>query len=546
MAERYAAWAWRAIEDGYWIEAEAALERAGDFADVSSDLSYLLALARSHQNRPQGAILEALGKALETGRWNRFTAAEARLMQAESLIRIRAFSGALQSLASLPESGERMRLRLLALRGLEDIPAFRTAMAQALERYPRSSWPLRLFFTYSAGRVPGGNETALMQTALQRLPVFLDSENDSSLACLAVPFIRDTAEARRILAAYLAKGPVDPAALPQALNLGLMDEGEVLEELFSHPVLDKALILSVWGFLGTPEGRDLFRRNLLRFSGVITEDADKDGYPEARIRCEDGQVTACQYDDDQDGLDELEIAFSGGIPLWAKTVMFGEPGYRRSGVPAVPDFALPVGATDRQEALILWEQYPAVLRVELGDMSYIPHPAEFSFRPVSFEEFGGIDEGFLFPVRDSPALRLTRRSMVSFSAFIQRPSREFSGAVERVEMKGGIPQRASEILNGRAVSATEFRMGRPYIQRIDLDLDGRMETVRRFRSASGPMEDPLDYAGIIEYSESDWNGDGIFEYGEEHFSDGSVVRSFDFNGDGIREYTERSGGALNQ
>jgi hypothetical protein len=39
-------------------------------------------------------------------------------------------------------------------------------------------------------------------------------------------------------------------------------------------------------------------------------------------------------------------------------------------------------------------------------------------------------------------------------------------------------------------------------------------------------------------SESDWNGDGIFETGEQYLPDGSIIYSWDTNGDGIRDYSE--------
>ncbi|MDR3276424.1 MAG: hypothetical protein LBT11_04320, partial [Treponema sp.] len=42
-AERYAEWAAGAMAEGRWTEALEALERAQDFAAVSSDLSYMLA-----------------------------------------------------------------------------------------------------------------------------------------------------------------------------------------------------------------------------------------------------------------------------------------------------------------------------------------------------------------------------------------------------------------------------------------------------------------------------------------------------------------------
>jgi hypothetical protein len=94
---------------------------------------------------------------------------------------------------------------------------------------------------------------------------------------------------------------------------------------------------------------------------------------------------------------------------------------------------------------------------------------------------------------------------------------EFPGAIEVVELSASIPIRAREYLNGRMISETDFLRGRPIAQRIDLDLDGRMETFRRFRRVSlvvdgilPPPETLLDYERDFEYVESDWDGDGIF------------------------------------
>ena len=74
MALRYAEWAKNTIEQGLWNEALAGLERASDFSNVSSDISYLLALARSQTNMDRGSVLEALEMALVADRWTLFSA----------------------------------------------------------------------------------------------------------------------------------------------------------------------------------------------------------------------------------------------------------------------------------------------------------------------------------------------------------------------------------------------------------------------------------------------------------------------------------------
>ena len=57
-----------------------------------------------------------------------------------------------------------------------------------------------------------------------------------------------------------------------------------------------------------------------------------------------------------------------------------------------------------------------------------------------------------------------------------------------MELNQGIPVRAREFVDGLMVSETEFLRGRPQLQRVDLDLDGHMETVRFFRRNYREME----------------------------------------------------------
>ncbi|MDR3145765.1 MAG: tetratricopeptide repeat protein [Treponema sp.] len=553
VAERYAGWARRAMDEGRWTEAEAALERAADYADVSSELSWLLALVRLHEKRLPGAVLEALRRAIAADRWESYPPEEVRLLEAALLIRFRFYAEALESLSRIPEGADAALLRLRALMGLRDLSRFRGAMKDSLERYPRDPRQAELLFAFGGGLLPGDSDRELMDTALRRLPLLLEGAPD--LAWMAVPFIGDTEEARRRIAAYRAGGGRSPAAIPAALRLGLIGERQALEELFSAsgvppaapgsglwtgavpggeallsgvsaiminaaagpdspeegPVLDKALLLSVWELLRNTAGREAFRRNLLRFSGVIIEDRDGDGFPESAAWYEDGLIRRYVYDEGQDCLPELTVFFDGGLPFRGETAVFPE-----------------AGEGEAERALVFWERYPSVLRVELGERRYFPQPLAFFFRPLRFRELGGDGPaGFMYPETEGNSLRIGRRSLVSSAVTIEEPGEVFRDAVRRVEMDGGVPRRSSEWLDGRPVSVTEFVSGRPFLQRIDLDLDGRPETIRRYGEG-----------GLLLSAESDWDGDRIFETGEEYFPDGRVSRSWDMDRDGIREYIE--------
>jgi hypothetical protein len=537
-AEQYAAWAADAMSRNEWPAALAALERAADYGDVSSDLSLLLARARDHEGLSCGAVLEALWRALEADRWKKYTAAEARLLEAATLVRLRNYDGALRVLARIPGGERETELALSALKGLSDDGAFRRAAGEAFDRYPRNVRVVRIFFEYAARRTPARGDDALMAAVLRHLPLLL--EEDPELAFLAAPFVRNGEEAGRLAASYRAlfapPSRPSPASIPAALNAGLVDDFAAADELFGaggEVELDRDLVLSVFGLLRGEEGRDYFNRNFLAFSGVIVEDSDGDGFYESRTRYQDGEIQDYRRDADQDRLPELAVIFSGGKPVRAEQVVLPEPG---TGT-------LPMKDGERIKARIEWEKYPAALSAELEGCVYIPRPLDFFFSPFRFVELCGSGErgGLLYPRYEEEYPRLSRRSLVSFSIQMRRPSAEFRGADECVDLDQGVPRRAVETLDGRVVSVTEFEQGRPLLQRVDLDLDGRMETVRRFRRLGphvpGQAEDLLEWRKELAFTESDWNGDGRYETAEEYLPGGERRYYGDMDGDGTRDYS---------
>jgi hypothetical protein len=105
------------------------------------------------------------------------------------------------------------------------------------------------------------------------------------------------------------------------------------------------------------------------------------------------------------------------------------------------------------------------------------------------------------PVADQVTPRLTERSLFSFAVSLTRPGVIIPGSVERIEYSRGIPCYSVETLNGRAAARTEFDGGYPALRKLDLDLDGRFETIERYNKNS---REPA----VIE---TDFDGDGVFE-----------------------------------
>jgi hypothetical protein len=82
-------------------------------------------------------------------------------------------------------------------------------------------------------------------------------------------------------------------------------------------------------------------------------------------------------------------------------------------------------------------------------------------------------------------------------------------------------------LDGKIAAETEFSpSGYPVVQRADMNLDGRMETIRQYSRSS---------YGLVVSTESDWDGDGMYEYAEVLQADGTIRRYWDLDKDGTRE-----------
>jgi hypothetical protein len=194
----------------------------------------------------------------------------------------------------------------------------------------------------------------------------------------------------------------------------------------------------------------------------------------------------------------------------------------------------PVKAEERIKTTLFWEQYPAVLESHCDGATYIPKPFDFFYFPLYFTKLES--GGALYPERNPHPPELSRQTLMAQALLIERPSREFPGGIERIALDQGVPQRAWEMLNGRVVSETDYRLGVPRIQRIDLDENGSMETVRTFILQKN-SEEPVKIAS----SQSDWNEDGLYEY-EEQFSytedSYRVIRFWDVDRDGVREFSD--------
>jgi tetratricopeptide (TPR) repeat protein len=580
-AQKYVEWVKKAIDEGQWKDALAAALRAADFSNVSSDISYQLAFVMSHEGKSRKSVIETLDSALDINRWVIYNENQALLLKARQLVATRKYLSALAVLEKAGESADSAVIRLLALRGMAfslngaegydpvlALSRFRGQVLAAMDRYSRDPRPLRIFFEYARNTKPGPSWLAqsdnnLLELALKRLPFVIEA--DPELAWLAAPFMRDTEQAKRYVSTYRAGGipsvynrdfMPSPPSIPVALNLGLLDDTRAVEELFSgarginyvippgiafddNPVLDAGVMNEVFSLLRSEEGRDLFMQKLLSFSGTIVSDDDKDDFFDSKALYKSGVVMDFAYDVNQTNEFNWNVMFSAdGFPVTAW-----------------------IPAEGNKRAVVQWERYPSVKQVWyelIAPPAKLPanvlqapviterfffRPADFQYAPVDLVIFGGSKKyaGPAYPVLIPQYLELPRKALVSFCSSIQRPSVEFEGATEELFLEKGVVLRAVETSGGKLVSVTEFEKGSPVIQRLDMDMDGRMETIRRFYRADPSwveLDGAFNYRRLIASSQSDWTGQGKFQTGEVYQKDGSIVYSWDMDGSGDMNYSE--------
>jgi len=559
VAGQYVQWIQQAIDENRWDEAHAAAIRAMDFSTVSSDIPYLLAVIQTHykNNIRQKTVVDNLNIAIDAKRWVKYREYNAQLLKAQMLISMREYNDALiclNQITAVESRADTAMLRLLALRGIAEgrepgydyvnaTAQFRSQVLLAMDGFPRDPRPLRIFFEYAQKRKPQPSDLPqsdinLIELALRRLPFLVDA--DPELAWIAAPFMREIDDARRSVASYRSGGlskeekfKPNPASIPVALNLGLIDDKLAIEEIFSavtekEPTLKKEIIIDTYKLLRSEEGRDSFTRKLLVFNGSIITDEDNDGYIETIVHYRMGFIDSL-VDYLANKVNNVTVNF--GLDNDPETISVFVTKNDSSG-----DKSL------LRRVVLQWERYPYVKQAEMENEIFKFGPATFSYAPVTFIELGGSDglSGLTYPVPAYSYITLSHRALLSFCSSYTRPSPEIDGAVETIYIDREVILRVIETLNGRQVSVTEFEKGLPVVQHIDLDIDGRMETIRRFRRPSPGYEwdSLLDYRRLIVSSESDWSGDGLYNTKEVYLPDGSIVYSFDMEGDGEMNYSQ--------
>jgi hypothetical protein len=523
VAQKYADWAQAVLARGEYEKALVFLEKARDYANSSSDLSYMLAVSRNQCGKSADSVLNAALVALETGNWNQYKHTDALFLSAQMNVRLRRYKTALDALAGCEESAETALLRLSALRGAAitaetagtAASGFRRLMLEALRKYPFNGEISRMALLWAARHPENEADAEIVRIALKV----------GAPAYLSVPFMGDEEAARHALRVwYAAQHDAVPEALPALLNYGVIDEEHGLDALFGWQIggqsINAAHLRAVFALLRTDAAREDFRSRINRFSGTIYEDYDDDGYVEARAFYKNGILQSFTADTLQNGLTDIEVDAEAGVPVRARLIFF--PAGQRDGFGQI---AAAFTEQEPEKYEVTFAAYPMVVKVagpdgglggrQAGRLTFYFRQSDFYIKPVDFEDMGG-HFGLPFPrllsspyrggsigggsigggLGDTSAgvsgrLPLSEAALWQAAFRVEAPAKNFDGGTLVIDLDGGLILSAKEYVNGVLAGEDFFTHGRLRERRIDMDLDGKLETKIPFDRLEFPF--PIDY-----------------------------------------------------
>lgn len=498
--------------------AQAYVIEALDIDATDSDALHIAALLRLKQADDAASALALEDAALAAGHFDLYAVADARDLDAALLVRLRRWNECLALLGPLSatESArdpEIYRLRALARFGLGDRAGAIGELRAAAQRFPDEPRFARIFFERCSPSTPTEAERALGEIFAKRLRGL--SDQDPELLVLGAPFMLDAKSREDSVRAYRAQGAASAASTLRSLEYGIIGDDAAIEEFFSGRYgIDAAALRKLEDLLGSAEGRARLVDRLKAFGGIVAADRDGDGVFEESAEYRDGSLVSWRLDADQSGNWGLRVQFDSGLPsdlVLQRAGLETKIHYDRYPYVALVTFSRSTPPTSLAD--LAAGRAPDVQEYERYRMG----PDSLVYAPLVLSGFPGRGPGAaLFLPEPSEAAAPTPESAASCALAVERTVPPYSDVVW---LERGIPVRRERYLDGRLYSVLTYELGRPSLEKVDADGDGRFETERVFDTFSSGRPDAWD-AAKREDPQPAWvlvdaDGDGFFGYREE-------------------------------
>lgn len=506
---------------GDWQGAASLVAEAEQSDPRDSDVRYLSALAALRNGAYPGICIAELDAAIAAARFRYYNARDALSLKAELLVRSGRFLEALEALRGIPLDADARWIRCRAFLGADDRSSFDKEVAASLAAFPGDARFARVFLERygmdSGSFAPTQGERSLIDTILSRLGGL--AEEDPELPVLASPLLADRAARRDSVLAYRASGGKSARATLLALDYGIIDEKAACAELFSgvYP-LSLADLRRALDLARSDEDRAAVGTALDSYSGPLTIGDGKGMHESAQLRSGRAIQWTRSYDDER------------GHVSYAATLV--------DEVPTSLDVSRPEG-----ELRVSYGSYPSCTSISIRQDSrsteYRFAPGALSYAPLKPQLLLGQGAGQRFIPIATIAQPPTETACAAAALSIAVTSGDGQER-QTTSMENGIPQRRETWKAGRLYSVLQYDRGRPSVERVDEDGDGRYETERLYGSdASGNP--------AVVWVRIDTKGSGIFDYREQLVP--PYRKEWDFDDDGsidAVQLTEPDGSLLRQ
>ncbi|NBF40098.1 MAG: hypothetical protein GVY14_06745 [Spirochaetes bacterium] len=508
LSRLYAEYSLSALVDDRGEEAVSFAETSLEFDADNSDAHHILARSRAGTQVATTRVVEHLEQALRTGSFRITDEGEARLLLAETYVRIGAAGDALDVLDADAPGAPEPELSYLtarALLALGEVEAAEQVALRGRRLYPED--PRFVLFLLRRDPVPGPRTGRWLDANVSEDPAYLES--------LLYYAERVGAPERAVTLSdrYLALGGENPRVALVRADAGGRIGGnaarsrEAAWELFVRMdgLRDKGAVEEMYALLPDGELKSRVRDVLSDYNGTVERDEDRNGFWEERFIFSDGGLERWQVDRNQDGVLEYDMLVASRVP---RSLEATPEGYviTYGAYPEVSTVEAVDGELMRRYQVLPGRLTYRVLADDVDWGSPVPGPA----LPFSIAEVP--------PVLDDELLRDN-----AFRLELGTPE----GPITRVlTLEDGIFLREAidEDGDGRIDHVISYEEGNRVAGMRDADHDGRFEVAEQY--------DDGELALLL----VDADGDNTFEYRERLQPEASV--SWDYDGDGVVDARE--------
>ncbi|NBB89572.1 MAG: hypothetical protein GVY23_00030 [Spirochaetes bacterium] len=532
LSRLYAEYALSALEGGRDEEAVGFAEISLEFDQRNSDAHHLLAAGLADRQLATERVVEHLEQSLQAERFRITEEVEARMLLAETYIRIGNPTGALE-LLDVPAAGApEPELLYLTARGLltrGDVTAAEQAALRGRRLYPDD--PRFVLFLLRRDPAPGPRTGRWLDANVSEAPAYLDS------LLYYAERVGAPERAVELSARYLELGGENPrVALIRAEAAGegasagqgggdAQEAREAAWELFvrMNGLRDKAAVEQMYALLPDGELRTRVRNVLSEYNGTSERDEDGNGFWEHRFTFSEGRVERWEADRNQDGALEYDVTLSSRVPM---SLELSPGGYR-----------------------ISYGTYPEIEAVDVvaGDVRrrYRLPAGQLTYRILSEElDWGSALPGPAFPFRLADPPPVLSEELLRENAFRLELGPSGGSATRVLTLEEGVVLREviDEDADGRIDHMIQYEAGVRVSGMRDADRDGRFEVAEQYEDGELALllvdadgDNTYEYRERLQSEASvswDYDGDGVIDARELRAGRGEVIRQFSIDGDG--------------